>query len=183
MQLNISTAVDSLVNLVKEKKKVLLEDASKELRIPENIIMEWATFLEEEGIMGIDYKLSKTFLVVKKDIKKEEQDIENITILKDILMRKLQYIQKFVEAQDIKSSGRIKNIDDIKRLIKEFVFSENNITNDLVYAQKIILVNVIKGLLEKMNSLNEKNKTLIVEEVNKIAYWKIVFEKNLKLLK
>jgi len=54
MAVNISTAVDSLVELIKEKKRILLEEASKELKIPENIIMEWATFLEEEGILNID---------------------------------------------------------------------------------------------------------------------------------
>lgn len=183
MQVSISTAVDSLVSLVIEKKRILLEDAARELKVPENIILEWATFLEEEGILIIDYKFSKTYLVVKKDIKKEELEIENLNILKDVLTRKLQYMFKFVETQNIKNSGRIKTIEDIKKLIKDFVFTENNVTNELVYAQKIILISVIKTLIQRLKTVNEKNKNLIIEEIKKVTQWKLIFERNLKELK
>jgi len=182
MAVNISTAVDSLVELIKEKKRILLEEASKELKIPENIIMEWATFLEEEGILNIDYKFSKTFLVNKKDIKKEEQEIENILVLKDVLIRKVEYMLKYVDSQNIKPSVKIKSVSDIKRLLKDFVFTEGNITSELVYAQKIILSNVLKGLLQKIKTINSKNRDLIMDELKKVSEWKTVFEKNLRRL-
>ncbi len=183
MQVSISTAVDSLVNLVIEKKRILLEEASRELKVPENIIMEWATFLEEEGILNIDYKFSKTYLVAKKDIKKEEQEIEDINILKDVLTRKIQYMLKFIEVQQIKHSGKIKSFEDIKKFIKDFIFSESNVTPELVYAQKLILTQVIKNLLQKINNLSEKNKNQLLEEIKKISEWKAIFEKNLKIIK
>ena len=53
MPINITTAVDSLVELVNRKGRISLEEASKELGIPENIINEWASFLEEENVILI----------------------------------------------------------------------------------------------------------------------------------
>ena len=61
-ELLITTGVDALVRLVKEKEKIELEEAAQALNIPESTIEEWARILEEEGIVRIEYKLTKIFL-------------------------------------------------------------------------------------------------------------------------
>ncbi|MAG47250.1 hypothetical protein CL617_01475 [archaeon] len=184
MQLSINTAVDSLVNLINEKKRILLQDASKELNIPDNVIMEWSTFLEEEKIISIEYKFSKTYLVVRKKNKKAaKEEIENLKSLKNVLKRRLEYMLKFVESQDIENSGKIKSMTDIKRLLKDFVFEENNITNELVFSQKIILGSIIKNLSKKVSKLNYSNKDRISSEIEKVGEWKAIFERNLKKIK
>lgn len=61
-ELLISTGVDSLIKLVHEKGKIEIADASKELRMPKQTIEDWAHVLEEEGIVRIEYKLTKMFL-------------------------------------------------------------------------------------------------------------------------
>ena len=62
-ELLITTGVDALVRLVKEKQKIELEDASSILNIPQETIEDWSRVLEEEGILRIEYRLTKVFMV------------------------------------------------------------------------------------------------------------------------
>ena len=61
-ELLITTGVDALVRLVKEKEKIELAIAAKTLGIPQSTIEDWAHILEEEGIISIDYSLTKIYL-------------------------------------------------------------------------------------------------------------------------
>ncbi|MBU1204207.1 MAG: hypothetical protein KKG60_04030 [Nanoarchaeota archaeon] len=65
MGVDISTAVDSLVRLVKKKGIIQINDAAKELSIPASIVNEWAVFLEEEGIIEIEYRFTTPYLSYK----------------------------------------------------------------------------------------------------------------------
>lgn len=62
-ELLITTGVDALVRLVKERNRIELADAAGTLNIPESTIEDWAGVLEEEGILKIEYRLTKIFLV------------------------------------------------------------------------------------------------------------------------
>ncbi len=62
-ELLITTGVDALVRLVKEKERIELTEAAAVLNIPESTIEEWGGVLEEEGIIRIEYRLTKIFLV------------------------------------------------------------------------------------------------------------------------
>ncbi|MFH1520875.1 MAG: hypothetical protein ABID61_04470 [Candidatus Micrarchaeota archaeon] len=87
-ELLITTGVDALVRLVKEKQRVELEDASATLNIPSNTLEEWARVLEEESILRLEYRLTKIYLVwvkpseeeivtEKQSFYEEKNDIEN----------------------------------------------------------------------------------------------------------
>lgn len=75
-ELLITTGVDGLVRLVKEKQRIGLPAASKLLNIPESTLEEWARILEEEKIIRIEYKLTKSFLVwiqpTEEEVKREQ---------------------------------------------------------------------------------------------------------------
>jgi len=59
----ISTGVDQLIKLIKERGKVELAAAAKELRQPVRSIEDWAHVLEDESLISVEYKLTKTYLV------------------------------------------------------------------------------------------------------------------------
>jgi len=73
---SIETGVDKLVALVKEKRKVSLDEAAKTLFVDKNTVQEWADFLEEEGVIEIKYGFAKTFLVIKTLTPAEARDQE-----------------------------------------------------------------------------------------------------------
>lgn len=106
-ELLITTGVDALVRLVKEKQRVEMEDASAILNIPVDTLEEWSRVLEEQGILRIEYRLTHIYLSwvkpseeeiaveresfyeekegigqevvkIKKDIQKETEGIEEL---------------------------------------------------------------------------------------------------------
>ena len=70
-ELLITTGVDALVRLVKEKQRVELTDASSQLNIPQETIEDWARVLEEESILRIEYRLAKVYLTWVKPTEDE----------------------------------------------------------------------------------------------------------------
>ncbi|MBW2965603.1 hypothetical protein KY342_00700 [Candidatus Woesearchaeota archaeon] len=81
----IQTEVDRLVTLVHEEGRISIKKAARRLNMPVSTITEWASFLEEEGIINIEYKFTTPFLVKRKlsqeqieEIKKDVKEEKNI---------------------------------------------------------------------------------------------------------
>lgn len=90
-ELLITTGVDALVRLVKEKQRIELEDAASILNIPPETLEDWARVLEEEGIVRIEYRLTKIYLLW---IKPTAEEIATET---DSFYEEKEDIQKQVE--------------------------------------------------------------------------------------
>ncbi|MBI2651610.1 hypothetical protein HYX01_04010 [Candidatus Woesearchaeota archaeon] len=127
----IETGVDKLVNLVNEKGKISSYDAASSLGVSNDVIMEWADFLEEEGIISIEYKLTKPFLIARKLGKKDLQEkSKEFSGKKDVFVRKAEVSLSFLDKESkrleaIKGEfNKIKNeigidIGSIKRELEE----------------------------------------------------------------
>ena len=70
----ISTGVDNLIRLVKERGRLEIGAAAKELKLPARTTEDWAHVLEEEGIITIEYKLTKVYLVWRTPAVKEVEE-------------------------------------------------------------------------------------------------------------
>jgi predicted ArsR family transcriptional regulator len=116
MAVDINTAVDSLVKLVQRKGTISVEDAAKELSIPSPIVNEWAVFLEEEGIVGIEYKFATPYITYKR--KEQVYQTE-----KDLIKKKLNLLLLSVEGKVPKTKKGMMQKDflasSIQSLIKE----------------------------------------------------------------
>ena len=127
----IETGVDKLVNIVKERGRIALQDAAKELGVSTTVIQEWVDFLEEEGIISVEYKLTKPYLVERKLTKKEvETKAKEFTSKKEIFVRKAEVSLSFLEkqAEELKKAkeefDKLKeelglNIESLKEELKE----------------------------------------------------------------
>ena len=69
----IQTGVDKLVALIRDIDRISMKDAAKKLGVSQQSLEEWANFLEEEGVIDIEYKFSKAFLVNKQLTKAEKK--------------------------------------------------------------------------------------------------------------
>ena len=121
---DITTAVDSLVKLVKQKGKISLEDASKELGIPQNIINEWASFLDQEKIIYIEYKFTTPFLMSRK-----KESGEDTTTDYEMIQRKLEVMKAYLEKIQPKEDKKIKQ--------KEYLLKEINKSVESTKKKKI----------------------------------------------
>ncbi len=97
---NIQTGVDKLVELISSEKKINIDDASKKLGISSQVIQEWGEFLEKEGLITIEYSLSKIWLCEKKLSKKEISDVaKEISSEKDAFLRKIDSALKTLQKE------------------------------------------------------------------------------------
>jgi hypothetical protein len=69
----LRTDVDEFLDLVRQKGRISLQDASKALKIPIATIQAWVDFLVEEKIIGIEYKFTTpyVFMNVEQDERAE----------------------------------------------------------------------------------------------------------------
>ncbi|MBW2966932.1 hypothetical protein KY362_00440 [Candidatus Woesearchaeota archaeon] len=116
----IETGVDKLVKLVAERKKISIKDAAKELGVSVSSIEDWADFLEEEDIVGVETKFATVYLVEKKIGKKEViQKVKAVRDKKEALCRR---IESSINALQ-RDGDEIKLIDSefqrIKSLLQE----------------------------------------------------------------
>jgi chromosome segregation ATPase len=97
---NIQTGVDKLVELISSEKKISIDDASKKLGISSQVIQEWGEFLEKEGLVTIEYSLSKIWLCEKKMSKREISDVaKEISSEKDVFLRKIDSALKTLQKE------------------------------------------------------------------------------------
>jgi len=152
----IKTSVDSLVDLVKQKHSVSIEDASSSLGIPSVVLNEWAEYLEQEKVIEIKYKGTIPFLTensqktvigevsqyakeAKEDlerikefesaINKAETDKRNINRLEFVKKVKMQYIVLTQNIQDFVNENRNDDLglEMFKKIKARLLIFERNI--------------------------------------------------------
>lgn len=66
----LKTSADDLYELVRTRKKISVEDASKLLKIPDETVQSLVDFLVEEKIFGIEYKFTTPYVYISQEKKK-----------------------------------------------------------------------------------------------------------------
>lgn len=157
----IETGVDRLVNLVKQRGMISVEDAAKELSVSYNTVEEWADFLEEEGIISLEYKFTKPFLVERKLSKKDiESKQKEFACKKDVFVRKAETTLSFLD----KEAERLKNIkSEFDQLKNELGMEVESVKKEL--AQLDEYEKIKKDLDKKLNDQTGLT-TQKIEEMN-----------------
>src|SRR3989344_143612 len=134
MGLTDSIIETGVVKLVNGKGRISSFDAAKELGVSSSIVMEWADFLEEEGIINIEYKFTKPFLIARKMGKKEVQEkAKEFSGKKDIFVRKAEVSLSFL-SREAEKLNTIK--DEFDKIEKELGFDLSNVKNELEELEK-----------------------------------------------
>ncbi len=134
----ISTGVDNLIRLVHDAGKIELKDAAKNLGLSTASVEEWSRVLEEEGLIRIDYQLTKIYIVwvgsKPGDIERraERMGDKKAELVKDIetMLGKLQSredelnkldkeFKKMTELLDPKLGGVRRRLDALKEIEEE----------------------------------------------------------------
>jgi uncharacterized phage infection (PIP) family protein YhgE len=113
-ELLITTGVDALVKLVKERQRVELEDASAVLNIPSETIEDWTRVLEEEGILRIEYRLTKIYLTWVKPTEEE------LAGEKKSFYEEKAGVSGELEAARGKAGAGVADMEDLRKSFNEF---------------------------------------------------------------
>lgn len=128
-ELLITTGVDALVRLVKDRQKIELEEATSTLNIPKETIEEWSRVLEEEGILRIEYRLTRVYLIW---IKPTEEELQ---VEKEELSVDKKELEKQIEEFKARSSEKTHELEQINTDFEGFY---NKITTKLDALQKSV---------------------------------------------
>ena len=103
----VTTGVDDLIELLKTTDRISIDDASKKLRIPLEILQSWVDFLVEEKILGIEYKFTKPFIYLNKEQgrKKEKKPEEKLNY--DVFKKEFEQKATKNNIPEIKSSKKM----------------------------------------------------------------------------
>ena len=105
-ELLISTGVDALIKLIREKKKIELEEAAKILDVPFQAVEEWAQALEDEKLIKIEYQFTKVYLIWLKEAEgKILEKIGNVKTQKENLKQMINSIKRRLEKKSKEIDG------------------------------------------------------------------------------
>lgn len=123
----IETGVDKLVRLVREKKRISVKEAAKELGVSNSSVEEWGEFLEEAGLISIQTKFATLYLV-----EKEMSNKDLVSKLKDAKEEK----EEFLRRVDSSLNSLNRDADEIKLIGSEFNKIQDLISNNCSILQK-----------------------------------------------
>lgn len=72
----VTTDVDRLVDLLKKKREISVKEASEQLGVPLEIVESWVGFLEEEGLVSLNYKFTTPYVTY---LEHEEDEVIDVT--------------------------------------------------------------------------------------------------------
>ena len=130
----LETGVDRLLKLIKEKKKISAHDAIKHLKVSADLMRDWIDFLEEEGLILVEYKFSAQYLIdVENKIDKKKISGEHVPIAsKD--KKEIKDIKHPVE-EHILTKAELKKNPDVK-ILSEYSFTFKDMKIDVVVMKK-----------------------------------------------
>ncbi len=162
----IETGVDKLVELVRADKKISIPDAAKKLGVGPIVVEEWAGFLEEEGIISIEYKFATPYLVEKKltqeEIKKKEKEFHG---KKEGFVRKAEVTLAILDREGEDFQNFKNHFGKLKKELKSELV---HVESELKQLEKFenLKNNIDKQILEQENEFRKKMESF-ENEINR----------------
>lgn len=164
----IETGVDRLVELINSEKKISIEEAAKKLGISKIVIQEWGEFLEEEKLITMEYKFSKTFLMERKlsekEIKVKEKEYSSE---KDAFVRKIESSLKNLENDSLGLENIKSEFNKLKEEIGSEIIKVQSEVKDLEkyeYLKKNLDTDIEKQVEEFHELIDKAHKDLDIEQ-------------------
>ncbi|MFH2019850.1 MAG: hypothetical protein ABIJ34_00395 [archaeon] len=154
----IETGVDKLMELINKEKEISVEDAAKKLGISKIVIQEWSDFLDEEKLITIEYKFSKTILKERKLSEKEVKDKKKeYSTEKDAFVRKVENSLKNLESDSL----------GLERIKKEFAIIKKDIGSE---------IDKVEGKVKDLEKYEYLKKNLDKEIEKQVAEFKLIID-------
>ncbi|MFH1409550.1 MAG: hypothetical protein ABIH34_06580 [Nanoarchaeota archaeon] len=160
----IQTGVDRLVDLIQAKHRISFTDAAKELGVSKNVIEEWSNFLEEEGIISVEYTFTTPYLtekkLTKKEIKKKGKEFHG---QKDAFVRKVDSTMNSIEASTAGLDKMREQFDKLKTKLGTEIESVRGELEELKHYEDLK-----KGIDQEMMKQRQEFQDKIAEINNQI---------------
>ena len=161
----VETGVDKLVKLIKESGKISASEAAKVLNININLVMEWSDFLEEEGIISVEYNFTRPYLVDNKLTKSEaDKKFREFEKNRDVFLKKAEITVGLLEKQSSELKSIKREFDSLK---KQFGLEFDAVKVDLKKLENFEYKK--ESINQKLAEEKTQNKKKIDEVIQKIS--------------
>jgi predicted ArsR family transcriptional regulator len=174
---HLETGVDRLLRLVAEKKRIELGAAAAELGVSPDVVRDWVNFLEQDGLVGVSYSLSKTYLSEKHLTKEEvahktkeyegrkEAFIRKVNVMLSQIDDETQMFEKLKEhSENLQHTlGDLSAIEYDVELLNHFEDLKKCIDDDIA-RQKLEYKNAIDEIHAKLDA-EENRYTKILDDI------------------
>ncbi|MFT4309907.1 MAG: hypothetical protein ACMXYL_05475 [Candidatus Woesearchaeota archaeon] len=125
----ITTGVDNLVSLIMDKKRISVAEASKQLGVARELIEEWADFLEERGVIKLEYKFTTPYLIYKEqESKGTAKSHKHFVTRKESFTRQIDSTLQLIEGH---AKGLTKVRDEFDKINAELEVKVKSIRTEL----------------------------------------------------
>jgi len=159
-ELLISTGVDALIRLLKEKKRIEIGMASKLLNIPQGTLEDWVSVLEDQGIIKVEYRLTDVYLVwaaaTPEEIKEEKKQFK---AKKEVVEKELKLLDR---TQKVGKEELDKQAEAVTRLYAHFEdsFKKLEILSEQLRNIQEMRADIAQSSLKKISDTTEKVKDI-----------------------
>lgn len=136
----VETGVDRLIEILSDGKKHFLEEISRKINVPVDVMQLWIDFLVEEKVISLEYTFTKPYVFLNKDVPK---------ILKRDKMESLAELKKQFIDNGIQKKIPINNL---------LVFWRHNLDDNLDKLQDKFYREANKRKLKNIDSLWQRYK-------------------------
>jgi chromosome segregation ATPase len=165
---SIETGVDKLVKIIAKEKKIELGEAAKQLNVEPAVVQEWAEFLEQEGLVGVQYSLSKTFLIEKRLTKTEvEKKSKEYDSKKEAFTRRVDATLKQLESETADFESIKTQYYSLKDQIGDEIDQVKDEIEQLRHYEELkksIDQDILKQKVDYQKTLDEVHQRVLVEE-------------------
>lgn len=170
------TGVDQLLNLVQTKGRVSIDEAAKELGLGKTIVREWAEFLEDEGIVNLEFKFSKVFITPKLHKKLTESKVKELNLKKQAFLAKIETAVQSIEEEARELTKSLQEIGNVKDLFDSELKGVKKEIQEMEQYHKLKR-ELSQGIAKEKVYLDKLLKDIKTQEVNEETTEKGVLEK------
>ncbi|MBI4451233.1 hypothetical protein HY642_04620 [Candidatus Woesearchaeota archaeon] len=151
----ITTGVDRLMQRIDAVPRLSIREAAKKLNVSEQTIQDWATFLEEEGLITIEYALTNVYMVRKKLTAKERQErLKTVALEKGTFEKRSQSLLTYLDRleQELKRLDELFSGMNLKRMASAEISMLKRLEQEKARIDRE-LVDVRTGMMAKMEQI------------------------------
>ncbi|MEM4638119.1 MAG: ATPase, T2SS/T4P/T4SS family [Candidatus Woesearchaeota archaeon] len=180
----LETGVDKLLKLINEKKRIPTYKVIGILKVSPELVREWVEFLEDEGLIHVEYKFSIQYLVSKeylKEKKKIKEASEKTPEGLSLQEKEVIAIDERFTKESLKKSSDVKILDEYSYNFKnmkidvvvmkkkgEFVELYDIFVSNISQTTEFILEKIRQEIITKISigfsDITNKKKAYLIEE-------------------
>jgi chromosome segregation ATPase len=174
----ITTGVDNLVSLIMEKKRISVSEASKQLAVSRELIEEWADFLEERGVIKLEYKFTTPYLIYKEqDNKTAVKSQKHFVTRKESFTRQIDSTMQLIEGH---AQGLTKVRDEFDKINADLEVKIKSIRAELQELERFDTLK--RDLGNELSAQYEEFKRRIGSVENRLRKSEETYEEMIKSL-